>query len=112
MQAIPAVYFPDGTAKPGPDGMATLDLVRWALASWDIHDVTVYGFASSEGSRNSRLALDRARFVADRLVADGVDAEASAAVPERKQRARELELGRREFRRVEVVPKLKRGAVD
>jgi outer membrane protein OmpA-like peptidoglycan-associated protein len=104
MQALPPVYFGEGMAEPDAEGLVTLDVVRWALSAWHVRYVTVYGFASSEGSRNTRVALHRARFVADRLAADGVEVEVRAVVPELDQRKRETELGRAAFRRADVVP--------
>jgi uncharacterized hydrophobic protein (TIGR00271 family) len=104
-QALPPIHFAEGAGAPGPQDMATLDLVRWALSAWDVHAVSVYGFASSDGRGNSRLALVRARYIADRLAEDGLDTSASAVLPDPSQRVREVELGRHRFRRAEIVPR-------
>jgi uncharacterized hydrophobic protein (TIGR00271 family) len=105
-QPLPLVAFADerdGLAI-GPAGEATLDTIAWGLHAWSVTSVRVYGHASTEGSRNDRLALERATLVADRLRALGFVATPVATAPEEGQRAAEVARGRLAFRFAEVVP--------
>lgn len=111
-QGLPEVHFASGEAELDASGLATSDLIQWALQAWGANSIRVYGHASSEGSGNARLALRRAQAVAARLTSEGRQVTTTAVVTDLSQRDAEAREGPGAFRTAEVVLDRSPGQVD
>ncbi|MEO5596245.1 MAG: DUF389 domain-containing protein [Lysobacteraceae bacterium] len=103
MQGLPEVRFGRGSSAIDADAEQTIGLIKWALAEWGVQSVRVYGYASSDGKGNARLARHRADVVAQRLTAVNIDAETEVAYSPDQSRG-ELRDGRSAFWIAVVTP--------
>lgn len=108
MGALPRVRFAPGTADLSEAGGASVAAIGWALERWRIRNVLAVGRAASEGDtfprRTDDLALERARRVAEGLVALGVAVDVAVDPVGPIQRTAEREEGRAAYRSVEIRP--------
>jgi outer membrane protein OmpA-like peptidoglycan-associated protein len=101
---LPEIRFESGSHALSPSAMEALETTAWALSRWELKDVEVSGYASSDRSGTRSLAARRAEEVARWLEARGFAARAVARFPEENQAARERALGREAFRKAVIVP--------
>jgi uncharacterized hydrophobic protein (TIGR00271 family) len=104
VQGLPEIPFAKGSAVLGITASETVDLIAWTLASWNVRSVRVFGFASSEGGGNARLAKQRAESVAQRLSEAGFESETVVAFRQPDQERGEIDAGRVAFRVALVTP--------
>ncbi len=98
VQGLPEISFAAGSAVLGISATETIDLINWTLASCNARSVRVFGFASSEGGGNARLAKGRAEAVVARLVEAGFEAQTVIAFRQPDQQRGEIDAGRVAYR--------------
>ncbi len=104
-QGLPPVSFAGGGLELNEDATQSIDIAVWTLSRWAVHDVVVYGYASTDGRGNAAMALARARLVAERLAAVGIRAVPQSAYPQPRQATTERTEGLEAFRRVVITPR-------
>jgi len=115
-QSLPFVYFDIGKNEPTVLEADKVDNIIWALRRWEISDVAIIGFASSEGEfqrfNNTSLAYRRARAVADRIEAAGLNVKIRSEYASFDQKREERDFGINSFHRVEVRLSKKADVLD
>jgi outer membrane protein OmpA-like peptidoglycan-associated protein len=101
---LPEIRFESGSHALSPSAVEALETAAWALSRWELKNVEVDGYASSDRSGTRSLAARRAEEVARWLDARGFAARAVARYPAENQAARERALGREAFRKAVIVP--------
>lgn len=106
MLPLPELRFESGSYALPDAALDRLETAAWALERWNVKNVAVTGYASSDGAGTRTVAARRAQEVARWLEARGFDTRSEARFPAENQRARERMLGLSAFRKVEISPLL------
>ena len=72
-QRIPSLVFDFNETNLSPESITTLENIVWALDRWEILEVDIWGYFSSQGNKklNKKIALDRSGAVARFLEEEG-----------------------------------------
>lgn len=107
---LPSVGFSLGSTTLDANRTILLDDVIWVLRKSGTNSVRVTGYSDTSGRSatiNRRVALQRARVVAEVLQNSGVNAVVAVNYPVSGSRQLEQETGREQFRRADIVPIVK-----
>ena len=106
LQPLPYLYFATGSAILEDEELLKLSYLSWALRAWDINEIDVVGFASSQGESwrydNDSLAARRAGFVAEQLRANGMISHVKGEYKAVRQERDERTYGLKSLQRVEL----------
>jgi uncharacterized hydrophobic protein (TIGR00271 family) len=108
VRPLPALYFEPAGTTLTDEHVEELEALAWAFRQWDVTELEVTGFASSDGAtrHNRSLAEQRANEVAQWLAGRGFAVRSGALFDRRSQGVLERELGHAQFRRVEIRPEV------